>query len=112
MSYAVTVFSYPFGSKRLEETIRSTNDLVCSLQSRYDVTLGADIRNGVELMLPLTELVEEFLCSCSRAHGWLDIEWLFCLNWVISQPTDQTISTAIGSMKSDCRDFLRPFLAK
>jgi hypothetical protein len=80
----VTVFSYPFGSKRLEETLRSVSDLVYSLQSRYAVTLGADIRNGVEVTLPLAELLDEFLCSCSRTHGWLDIEWLFCLNWVVS----------------------------
>jgi hypothetical protein len=108
----VTVFSYPFGGSRLDDTILSLDDLVCALQSRYAINLGAEIRSGVEAMLPLAELVEEFLCSCSRTHGWLDIEWLFCLNWVVIQPTDQTISSAIGSMNSDCRDFLRPFLVK
>src|SRR5258706_6504614 len=105
----ITVFAYPLCSKRLDQTIGAMNELLRSLESQYAIILDVEIRNGVDVMLPVAELLDEFLGSCSRVHGWLDVKWLSYLNWVVYQPTDQTVS-AIDSI-SDCV-FLGPFLTK
>lgn len=74
LAMEITVFGYPLGSKRLDQTAGAMNELVWALQSQHAIVLGAEIRNGVDVMLPLAELLDEFLCSCSRVHGWLDVK--------------------------------------
>ena len=113
----ISVFSYPEHSKRCAHATGSINELLKILDSKYGISLPAEVTDGNKVHPSFSKFLIKFLDTCKKTHNHIDINWLISFNWVIklfanNEPNKDTLSVIkpiISSISPDF-SFLEPFL--
>lgn len=105
----ISVFSYPEAISRLESAISNLRNLINTIQSDYRIDISIDVNNGHQSHPNFSSFLMKFIDSSKESYGWIDIQWLSYLNWIINHPSKEIFSTIKSLAGSDYR-YLEPFL--
>ena len=110
INHQVDIFVYPPSEFRISETIYNLMSLIQILSSEYSIKTPFKISNCNEVYPDLGMYLKEFLDSCKQVKGFIDINWLTFIRFVIKDP--DTINNIRVTFPDEFDSFLGSLLNK
>jgi hypothetical protein len=106
-----SVFAYPENEKLRSSTISILKSLIKILDSDYKIIFPVIIEDGHIVHPSFSHFIASFLAACSQTYKCVDVEWLYWINGMIKDPTDDFLHLFKSKFNLDFH-FLEPFILK